>query len=621
MGRTDLRADSLSDLRLCSVVTLSFDVLSAQIYTACAGIRLAWQIRPMRDRAPFVLLLAVVAFLTLAGDTHSSPGFTSRVSVASDGTQGNFASQPIAISADGRFVSFQSLASNLVPGDTNGSVFAGWDVFVHDRLTGATERVSVDSAGGEAFGDSFGGALSADGRFVAFYSSAPDLVARDRNGVSDVFVHDRQTGSTERVSVPNQGNETNGNSSGPVISADGRFVAFESRASNLVNGDINICSSFTDPGTCPDIFVYDRQTGVSERVSVDSAGGQANADSSGGVSISADGRFVAFESSASNLVPGDTNLCGASSCADVFVRDRQTATTERVSVDSFGGQASGHSIGPAISDDGRFVAFHSFASNLVSGDTNGKVDVFVHDRQTGSMERVSVDGTGSQGDGDSSFPAVSGDGRFVAFGSAATNLVSDDTNSLADAFVHDRVTGATIRVSLDSSDNQANGESGASALISETGRFAAFGSVATNLVSGDTNGASDVYVRDLGDADGDGAWDAFDNCPSWPNPGQNLPPWTVPVNDPDCDGFSTSVENRVGTSALVHCGTNAWPPDINNDTFVDVIGDISQVAGQFGNRVPPAPARYDIAPDPPDGVIDVIGDISRLAGLFGQHCT
>src|SRR5439155_1719694 len=217
-------------------------------------------------------------------------------------------------------------------------------VIVHDRQTGTTERVSVDSAGTQANGDSTEVALSADGRFVAFISVAPDLVTGDTNGVADVFVHDRQTGTTERVSVDSAGTQANGASTGVALSADGRFVAFTSVAPDLVTGDTNGAA---------DVFVHDRQTGTTERVSVDSAGTQANGASFGGA-MSADGRYVAFTSAAPDLVAGDTN--GA---MDVFVHDRQTGTTERVSVDSAGNQVNGSSFGGALSADGRFVAFTS----------------------------------------------------------------------------------------------------------------------------------------------------------------------------------------------------------------------------------------------------------------------
>src|SRR5438034_1099294 len=250
------------------------------------------------------------------------------------------------------------------------------------RSAGAqtTERVSVASGGTTEGNDtSLGSALSADGRFVAFTSAAPDLVAGDTNGVSDVFVHDRQTGATERVSVDSAGTQGNGESTDVALSADGRFVAFTSAAPDLVTGDTNGVA---------DVFVHDRQTGTTERVSVDSAGTQANGAGTG-VALSADGRFVAFTSAAPDLVAGDTN--GA---ADVFVHDRQTGRTERVSVDSAGTQANGASCGGALSADGRFVAFASAAPDLVAGDTNGAADVFVHDRQTGTTERVSVDSAG-----------------------------------------------------------------------------------------------------------------------------------------------------------------------------------------------------------------------------------
>ena len=218
-------------------------------------------------------------------------------------------------------------------------------------LAQTTERVSVASNGGQADSSSVNPAVSADGRFVAFESDASNLVGGDTNGLNDIFVHDRQTGTTERVSVATGGTEANGVSYTPAISADGRFVAFYSNATNLVGGDTN--------GTS-DVFVHDRQTGTTERVSVATGGAEANGGSST-AAISADGRFVAFHSDATNLVSGDTN--GA---RDIFVHDRQTGTTERVSVATGGAQANSGSANPAISADGRFVAFYSVATNLVS---------------------------------------------------------------------------------------------------------------------------------------------------------------------------------------------------------------------------------------------------------------
>src|SRR5438132_6325767 len=235
---------------------------------------------------------------------------------------------------------------------------------------------------------------------------------------------------------------------------------------------------------------------TTERVSVASDGTTEGNDASLGSALSADGRFVAFDSAATERVAGDTNVA-----SDVLVHDRQTGTTERVSVASDGTQGNGSSgllsfaFPPALSADGRFVAFVSFAANLVAGDTNGATDVFVHDRQTGTTERVSVASDGTQGDGTSSSSALSADGRFVAYHSAATTLVAGDTNGATDVFVHDRQTGTTERVSVASGGTQGNGISAAPALSGD-GRFVAFHSTATNLVAGDTNGAPDVFVHD-----------------------------------------------------------------------------------------------------------------------------
>ena len=312
---------------------------------------------------PMLLMGALSARTNAMMPAEVATGPTSRVSVASDGTQGNDGSVSSSISADGRYVAFYSYASNLVSGDTNGRL----DVFVHDQQTGQTSRVSVASDGAQGNHNSYFSSISADGRYVAFFSGASNLVPGDTDGWGDVFVHDQQTGQTSRVSVASDGAQGNHNSYFSSISADGRYVAFDSYASNLVPGDTN---------GALDVFVHDRQTGQTSRVSVASDGTEGSG-SSEYPSISADGRYVAFFSEASNLAPGDTN-----GVDDIFMHDRQTGQTNRVSMASDGTQGNAESRYPSISADGRYVAFHSGASNLVPGDTNGVADVFVHERDS-----------------------------------------------------------------------------------------------------------------------------------------------------------------------------------------------------------------------------------------------
>jgi hypothetical protein len=431
-----------------------------------------------------ILWGAVGATLAGAGPAVAPPaGGTSitRVSVDSSGAQGNGFSLDAAISADGRVVAFDSDASNLVPGDTN----AATDILVHDRATGQTSRVSVDSTGAQANDDSFFPAMSADGGFVAFESLASNLVPGDTNAEKDVFVNDLQTGQTSRVSIDGDGVQGNLDSRFPAISGDGRFVAFESFAYNLAAGD-------TDDGAL-DVFVHDRQTGETVKVSVNSSGAGGDAAGSSDPAISANGGFVAFRSSASDLVAGDTN-----SRADIFVHDLTTAQTSRVSVDSTGDQANGDSSFPRLNADGRSVSFQSQASDLVAGDTNGVADVFIHDRQAGQTIRASLDGSGGQGNGASVAPTITANGRSVAFHSQATNLAAGDTNGVLDVFVRNTQTGETTRVSVNGSGAEGNGSSRFPA-ISGDGHFVAFHSNASNLVAGDTNGAADVFVHDRGD--------------------------------------------------------------------------------------------------------------------------
>ncbi|HEY8514658.1 MAG TPA: hypothetical protein VIS07_03990 [Candidatus Binatia bacterium] len=399
-----------------------------------------------------------------------------------------------ALSAGGRFVAFVSSATNLVPDDTNFML----DVFVHDRLTGTTERVSVAADGTEADGQSATPSLSADGRYVAFASAATNLVPGDSNGAFDVFVRDRVAGTIERVSVASDGSEGNFDSISPSISEDGRYVAFASAASNLVPGDTN--GSF-------DIFVRDRLAQTTVRVSVASDGTEGNSLSLS-PRISGDGSVVAFHSFASNLVPGDTN-----NVADVFARLMATGETVRVSVATDGTQGNQQSVGAAVSADGRFVAFDSDASTLVPNDFNGRTDVFVHELASGITERVSVGPDGVEGNNRSGFvdpPALSADGRYVAFTSGADNLVPDDTNNVVDVMLHDRVTGETIRVNVAADGSEADGPSTLWPSVSADARVVAFASLATNLVPDDTNFLQDIFV--WVDTCGNGTLDVGETC-------------------------------------------------------------------------------------------------------------
>ncbi|WP_374688578.1 IPT/TIG domain-containing protein, partial [Promineifilum sp.] len=365
---------------------------------------------------------------------------------------------------------------NLVTGDTNGML----DIFFRDRQTGQTTRVSVSSSGAQGNGDSSKPAVSSDGRYVAFYSVASNLVAGDANDKRDVFVYDRQTAQTTLVSTSSAGVQGNADAYTCNISADGRYVAFYSGANNLVDNDTN---------NTGDVFIRDRQTAQTTLVSLNSDGVQGNS-SSNTCHMSSDGRYVAFHSWSSNLVDNDTNDTG-----DVFVRDRETGQTTRVSISTSGEQGDDDSSFPSISDDGRYVAFWSGANSLIPQDSNGWDDVFVHDRETGQTTLISINTAGESGNGSSYAPAITADGRYVAFESYATDLVAGDTTTSLDMFVRDRETGQTKRVSVNSAGAQGNGFS-YKAAISDDGRYVAFASGAANLVVNDTNEADDILLYD-----------------------------------------------------------------------------------------------------------------------------
>jgi uncharacterized repeat protein (TIGR01451 family) len=428
-----------------------------------------------------IIILLTISLLSPGKALAHPPGVTQRVSVDSAGNEGNdrsgFLSGP-AISADGRFVAFDSTATNLLPGGN-----LPFNIFVHDRLTGTTEIVSVSRRGRQGEGLSSGPDLSDDGRFVAFDSDAANLVRGDRNGITDVFQHDRTTRQTILVSVSSAGQQGDASSHAPAMSADGRFIVFHANSS-LDPADTNQST---------DVYIRDAQAGATMLVSI-AFDGSAGNNTSFLQDISGDGRFVAFVSDATNLIPNDV----VDNEPNVYVRDLVSGITELASVGSDGTRAEvGFFDVPAISADGSFVAFSTFDS-LVPEDTRPfSLDIYLRDRQTGTTELISVNSDEVPGDGRSEEPNVSADGRFVVFQSDSTNLVPEEPGPFPDEdiFVRDRQTGTTVRASENSAGEEGNARS-LNTAISADGLVTAFSSDASNLVQDDTNFVTDIFVHD-----------------------------------------------------------------------------------------------------------------------------
>jgi Tol biopolymer transport system component len=359
---------------------------------------------------------------------------------------------------EGRFVAFVSSAVGLAPGAVSGRRQIYW----RDNLTGETRLVSATAAGVEGNGDSWAPAISADGLAVAFESTASNLVAGDTNGVSDIFGWSAQdpAGGVERLSVGPNGVQADAASYEPTVSGDGRVVAFSSGASNLTPGVSGINT----------INVYRRDViaGTNTLISANGAGTGVGGSKP---ALSEDGQRLAFYSFASNITAGDGN-----GLWDIFVYDHSNGTRTRVSLTNGGGErnqgteSASRVVAPAISGDGRYVAYSTTASNMVAGDTNGMQDVFVVDTQTGAVVRASVSSAGVQGNADSPVGqgervALSYDGTWVAFSTNATTLGSLAGNVL----MHNRVTGETRVVS-----NQGNGSVGPAAM-SRSAAYVVFG--------------------------------------------------------------------------------------------------------------------------------------------------
>jgi uncharacterized repeat protein (TIGR01451 family) len=443
-----------------------------------------------RRRGMFAVAVAAGAALVNPAGAVAAHNVVEPISVAADGAIGNDSSvvgdhlgDYGDMTPDGRFVVFASAASNLVPDDTNGV----GDVFVRDRRTGVTERVSVGPKGVQGNGDSnfFGistaPAISDDGRYVAFKSDASNLVKGDRNQLTDVFVRDRAAGTTERISGDGGGDD-------PGISPDGNFVAFETFD---FDGDF-----------AQDIYLRNRVTGTIERISVSHDGSEIFGTSED--PVLANGPVVAFASSAPNLVPDDNR-----SNIDVFVRNLNgpSPTTELVSVSS-DEQPAGEfdtSRNPSISSDGRFVAFQSDAQDFTAVPQTGFFsDVFVRDRQAGTTVLASPSGAGGEASGQSEDPEISADGRFVAFASFASDLIANtpdpDGELVRDAFVRNLSTQSTEMVSVNSVHQDAtrdgNHDDVGAGPVSADGLVTLMGTQADNLVAGDDNQVNDVYVSD-----------------------------------------------------------------------------------------------------------------------------
>lgn len=421
-------------------------------------------------RATVRILPAVLVAATLTGANALSAhegGVTEQVSVSSTGEGGNAISRDAAISTDGRFVAFVSGATNLVPGDENGTA----DAFVRDRVLGVTERIAMPAGVTEPSGVS----ISGDGRFVVFAANGPEPDVRVLG--THIYLHDRASGTTQQISVTPPGYLA---SFAPYIGADGRVIAYFSHTDDSANGLL-------------DVLVYNRETSQTEIANRTTAGQvlSSHFDPDLAVALSADGRIVAFTFVAA-LVPGAPGL-------QVFVRDMAAGTTVIASTSSSGTpSSSGNFFRPAVSADGRSVAFYS-ADALVPGDTNGMPDTYVRDLVALTTERVSLGSSGNQlaqGSNLADNPAISADGRFVAFVSIDASAVPGDTNEGFDVFVRDRQAGTTARVSTASDGGQANGDFSFGPALSADGRTVAFTSGATNLSAAKNPSAIfDVYVH------------------------------------------------------------------------------------------------------------------------------
>lgn len=415
------------------------------------------------------LSLAVVALAFAVGPSSKV------ISVSLNGDKtGDAGSYPSAISPSGRYVVFDCFANDVTEVGSGGLE----QIVLHDRSTHTSELISAGPVGEPGDANSHDGQVSSDGQLVVFSTLATNLYPPS-SSYGQIVLRNRQTGGVELVSVSTSGESADKEAYNPSISGNGRFVVFDSLADNLVPGDTNHVN---------DVFLRDRQLGTTVRIGLKTSGKQTTS-SSGDAAISPNGRFIVYLADGINNATGDTTPR-----QDVILFDRQKNTREVVSLSSTGASTNDHCYHGTVSDDGRYIAFYTYASNLVPGDTNRTGDVFVRDRVAGTTTRVSVKSDGSQLDGLSFASAISGNGRYVCFTSYARASANDTSNQL-DCFVHDMVTGTTELLNVNTAGVQANG-SATSSILNRDGRFAVITSGGTNFGLPDDNGAGDVILRD-----------------------------------------------------------------------------------------------------------------------------
>ena len=424
------------------------------------------------------LLLASATDATAASSTAASGrerhGPVELISHDLNGSHANLNSTSPAISTHGRYTAFISFASDIVIGDTNGAS----DAFLWDARNSRNWLVTKGFDDAPANGNTSAPAIGASGRWVVYSSNATNLVRGDTNNAADIFVTDMRRGKTKLISASPAGAPANGPSLVPAITGDGRYITYASDASNLVTDDPN--------GHERDVFRFDTDTGTTILISRSASGGGAD-DASYSSAISADGNVVTFQSDATNLVSGDTN--GAS---DVFAYDVTAASTSVVSADVSGASADGASFQPFISADGRYVSFTSAASDLVPDDANADWDGFLRDRTTGTTRALSVTPDGQPADGRSQFAVVSQDGAWATFLSNASDLGLPARDGVSQVYLQNLATGALTLVSVGLRGKPGNHDSDSTSITGD-GRHVAFSSAAGNLTDIEYRHGGDVF--------------------------------------------------------------------------------------------------------------------------------